>query len=612
MVISLCVFFLLSSIALLIGNQVLGLFRCQFADPEEELLFSYGLGLVLLSWLVMIVGAAGFLEKKFLWLEITILGISSLSRVPGLWSNMNKKNWPPRKDPPPDWLEIIFWFLIIWIGAGALVPPFGTDAIAYHLSLPQAFLRMRRIDWIPDDVNSLFPFFMGSLFTLALALRDEIVAQLFHWGLGVTLAVSVSGFFSRFFDSRKWGRIAAIFLILTPGIFNEMRTSLVDVGWACYGFMSFYALAVARSHEGKGWPWLSFIFLGATMGVKYLAVLSVSATFCVLMVWAFRSKWTFGKIFGWTLVMGVIGMVVSGYWYFKAYQVHGNPFYPYFNQFFGLKPFLVGTHAPGEYAHKAGMGRSLSSLFLLPFNLTLFPARFDGWREQIGSAYLVFLPFAFRGAWTEIRQGMVIYIAIFTLGWFWLGQVTRFLYPALPFLTLLIVSGIFFYSRNRKPVFIFSLLALVLTINGLILTYHSRESLAYLAGFESKDAFLLKRERSYNIAKFVRENLPKDAKILNCEETRMFYFARNLVREAGYRFRTKYDRTEGLEPVLNRLKEEGFTHLLIADSGKEPEKMGIRKWVGPETHNGRLKRVYRSTFKERDGREIEYALFEIQ
>ena len=58
--------------------------------------------------------------------------------------------------------------------------------------------------------------------------------------------------------------------------------------------------------------------------------------------------------------------IVSGYWYVKAYAVCGNPFYPYFNRFFGLEPLLAASsHAVEEYGHKAGMGSGLLSLLAL-------------------------------------------------------------------------------------------------------------------------------------------------------------------------------------------------------------------------------------------------------
>ena len=606
MIVSLAVFLILFLTALLIGNQALRFFHCRFRDGEEELVFSYGLGVLFLSWTVLALGIAGRLEARFLWVAIMVLAAAGSFRIRHILGL-------PRTSESR-WLRRIFWLVAVFIGVGAMTPLYGSDTLAYHLSCSKAFLNMKRVDLVLDDMNSLFPLFTEMLFTLGLALRNETVAQLFHWSLGVLLAFSLTSFFDRFFGSKKWGRIAALFFLLTPGIFNEMRTALVDVAWAAYGFLSFYALGVGMAEKHKGWLWLSFLFLGVTLGIKYLAALSVLSTFCVFLVLAFQSAWKPMSVLRWTLAMGLGVVLISGYWYLKAYRVYGNPVYPYFNSWFGLEPLRIGLQSPGEYGHKAGMGRSLWSLLSLPFRLTFFPTRFDGWAEQLGPAYLVFLPFVFLGPRTQTRLALELYATVFTLGWFWLAQVTRFFYPALPFLTLLILSGLYCYdeAERKRPSFCSRILLLILLLNGAILVYHSREGLAYLVGLEPKAVFLEKRERSYHIAKFVNENTPPDAKILNFEEPRMFYFNRTLVRESAYRFRTRYDQTNDRGEIFERLKRDGFTHLLVANEVSRKRGKAGGGWIDHDSQDRRLDRVYQTHFRERNGREMEYTLYRLR
>ena len=614
MIVSLEVFLLLGVVSILIGNLCLRFFQCEGRDWEETLVFSYGLGLIFLSYLVLGLGLAGFLEKRFLWAGLGILGGLGVVRLPSFLRRLNPTDKIQEKDPTPVWLEICFWWVIVWVGLGAFVPIFDSDSLAYHLSTPLEFLRMKHTGLVTDDVNSLFPFFTEMLFTLGIALRNETVAQLLSWSVGVLLTVAIASFFARFFDSKKWGRIAGLFFLLTPGIFNEMRVPLVDVAWACYGFLSFYALAVAMSGEKKGWLLISFIFLGVTLGIKYLAALSLVSAFAAFIFLAVSSGWKPTWILKWGVAMLATVFIVSGYWYVKAYAVCGNPFYPYFNRFFGLEPLLAASsHAVEEYGHKAGMGSGLLSLLALPFNMTFFPALFDGWAEQIGPAYLVFLPFMFWGRWNRVRAALGIYSLVFILGLFRLAQVTRFFFPALPFITLLITSGIYFFCGVRRgkclPVYFF--LASVLFLNSAILGFHSREGFSFLLGFETRDAFLAKRERSYSIAKFVNENTSSDAKILNAEEVRMFYFDRVLVRESGYRARTKYDENQNSETVVGRLKQDGFTHLLVSRFGSTKQNEGAVHWVEAARDKKKVEEVYRSEFRERSGRKVGYILYRL-
>lgn len=607
MISTLGIFLLLFWVALLIGNFTLRFFRCLFHDRNEELIFSYGLGLIILSGMVLAGGATGHLTSRALWMGMGVLGAGGSLQIPHLFRLFRNREGSNAQDQESRWLQGILWLVIAIIGLRALVPIFDSDALAYHLSFPKDFLSLKRIDTAPHDVNSLFPFFTEMLYTLGLALGNEAAAQLFHWSLGVLLAFSLVNFFYRYFGSRNWGRLSALFLLLTPGIFNEMSKALVDIAWAAYGFLSFYALVVGIPTKQKGWLLIAAIFLGALCGIKYLAVLSVLSTFGIFLFLCFHSGWRGGSISRWALAAGTGMILVSGYWYFQAFRVYGNPVYPYFNSLFGLEPL------PITYEH-VGKGSGILSLLLLPFNLTFFPARFDGWAEQIGPAYLIFFPFVFWGERTELRLALSLYAGFFTLGWFCLAQATRFLYPILPFLVLLIMSGFYSFYRAGKQTrasFPIRMLFLVFLLNGSLLVYHSREGFPYLAGFESKDAFLEKRERSYGVAKFINENLPPDAKILNLEEPRMFYFKRTLVREPFYRFRTRYDQPGRRDEIVERLKRGGFSHLLIANKIDKKEKFQPKPWADHDSSDQRLERIYQGRFQERNGRERRYTLYRL-
>lgn len=610
MILSLAIFFILVTTAILTGSHVLRLFGCRFNDLEEELLFSYGLGLGMLAYLVLGVGIFGMLAKKPLLGSLALLNLAGLFRIPHLLNRTKQKN--SSGEPRTVWLEIIFWLVALAIGLGCFVPLFDTDSLAYHLSTPREFLAMHRIGWIPSDVNSLFPFFTEMLFTLGLALKDETLALLLSWSLGVLLALAVAGFFRRFFGSRRWGIVAGLFILLTPGIFNEMRGALVDVAWSSYGFLSFYALAAGFSAQKKGWFVLSFIYLGVILGIKYLAAISIFSTLAVFLYLAHKSEWKTSRTILWLGILGIVTILAGGYWYLKAHQAYGNPFYPYFNRFFGLSGVMASSgFGVEEYGHRVGMGKSYFSAILLPFRLTFFPVRFDGWAEQIGPAWLVFLPYLFRGSWRKIRISLGIYAFVFTLSWFWLAQVSRFFYPALPFLALLVTSGMHLSNRQGKknPVLIF-FLAAVFLLNTAMLLFHTREAWAIFSGRETKEAFLLKRERSYPMAKFVNENLPRDAKILNAEEVRMFYFDRTLVRESGYRANAKYGQAHNGDEAIEYLKQDGFTHILTSQFGKKQTK-GAQEWIRAAHRDRKVAELHHSKFQERNGREVDYSLYRI-
>lgn len=610
MILTLAIFFILVTTAVLTGSSILKLFRFEFLDLEEELILSYGLGLAILAYFILMLGVFGFLTNKPISFGLAALNGVGLFRVPDLIQRVREKG---SGEPKAVGLEIFFWLIALVIGVGCFVPLFDTDSLAYHLSTPAEFIRMHRIAWIPSDVNSLFPFFTEMLFTLGLLLKDETLALLLGWSTGILLAVAVTAFFKRFFGSRRWGIVSALFILLTPGIFNQMRGALVDVTWACYGFLSFYALATSFSENKKGRLFLSFVFLGVVMGIKFLGAISVVSTAAVFIYLARQSGWKIFRAFLWLKVCGIVTLLVGGYWYLQSYLTYGNPFFPYFNRLFGLPAVMAsGGFGVEDYTTRVGMGNSYLSAVLLPFRITFFPTRFDGWAEQIGPAYLVFLPYLLRGTWQKMRISLGICTFAFVALWFCLAQVSRFLYPALPFLALLIVSGMHLSTpREKKNPALIYFLSAVFLLNTAMLLFHTREAWGLMLGRETKESFLLQRERSYLMAKFVNENLPPGAKILNSEEVRMFYFDRTLIRESGYRMKSKYGKAPSADEKIGLLKRDGFTHILISRFGEQKPAKGAQEWIGDAYRDRKVQKIHQTTFRERNGREVDYSLYRI-
>ena len=151
MISSLALFILLTGVAILSGNQGLRLSRCQFQDAEEEIIFSCALGLVFLSYMILLFGVLGLLDQKFLWVGVATLGVFGLFRIPHFIRIFKNKENRIEEGRTAVYLEIIFWVILLAIGVGALVPPFDTDGLTYHLSIPREFLRMRRVAWIPSS-----------------------------------------------------------------------------------------------------------------------------------------------------------------------------------------------------------------------------------------------------------------------------------------------------------------------------------------------------------------------------------------------------------------------------------------------------------------------------
>ncbi|HVW36989.1 MAG TPA: hypothetical protein VHB99_06775, partial [Pirellulales bacterium] len=93
--------------------------------------------------------------------------------------------------------------------------------------------------------------------------------------------------------------------------------------------------------------------------------------------------------------------------------------------------------------------------------------------------------------------------------------------------------------------------------------------------------YLHRREPTYAAARIANALLPPDARILS-QEHRAFYIDARITRENIYRRRSGYDRgVDSPVELCNRLRADGFTHLLLAESLNDA---GIR-------YNGTLARL---------------------
>ncbi|MCK4852221.1 MAG: glycosyltransferase family 39 protein [Candidatus Omnitrophica bacterium] len=487
------------------------------------------------------------------------------------------------KGPFPGWHvfdrgEKVLFFLAAFFPlvalSGALAPAIGTDSLCYHLGIPKKFVLQHRIGFIPYTMNSLYPFFMEMLFTLGIVLKNAVLAKLFHWGMGVLLASCVY-FFTREVSDRKTGLLAALLVMSSPGIFNEMVYAYVDVGLSLYAALSVFLL-ILWMQKGRGslrYLVFSGLFLGVCFSIKYLAFYAAVPMAAVLIWHLVREQ---GKT-GMARPLAAFFLpcaAVSFFWYLKSYIVLGDPVFPVLSGFLRTPvAFDVGHH------FDMGMGKGIVDLLRLPWDLAVHPSRFGGRGSQVGIQYFALLPFLVFGffsgkSWFR-RLAFIAagYVAI----WFFLVQRDRFLYPVLPVFAVLISYSVHvLFSGERKRQRVFSFLAVLLLtgafiFNAGICVYHNRHNYRVTLGLETRDAYLKRWVTNYRMAKFVNTHLPEDAKILGTGIYKVYYFDRWIVREGLFEmwegYREKYKTAEDMREYL---KSNGFTHVIYKKINDEP------------------------------------------
>ncbi|MGC9335829.1 MAG: hypothetical protein ACP5JJ_16920, partial [Anaerolineae bacterium] len=216
--------------------------------PGTRLALSAGLGLGLISLLMLGLGLVGLLRPLAGWGLVLILG---LALWPGLRLSLNDLKavqlpWP--ETGFQRWVAIYAVISLSLTLLTALAPPTGWDTLVYHLTGPRLFLEAGEIVH-PIDLPYLgFPQLAEMQFMLGLLLVGERVAPLLHFGYGLmALTITISLARRAFGKDVAW--YAAALLLSVPTLFSLMTRAYVDATLLFYATAAVYSFH--RWREGR-------------------------------------------------------------------------------------------------------------------------------------------------------------------------------------------------------------------------------------------------------------------------------------------------------------------------------------------------------------------------
>jgi hypothetical protein len=230
---------LLALVSYLFGRRLLR--RLEFSSWLEDVCFCAALGLGVVAYLVMLLGLAGLLYRLAL-LPALLAGVvgcypvwAGWLRQWGRWEGMK-----PRKRLllAAGAVALVILLLPVWLAP--LYPPTAFDATMYHLPYARSYVRERGLVVTPDLRYPVFPQTNEMLFTLALLLHDDILAQLIEWLMLALLAAALVAYGRRFLTPRA-GWWAAGLLLANPVLLWLGSVAHVDVGLALFITMAVYS-----------------------------------------------------------------------------------------------------------------------------------------------------------------------------------------------------------------------------------------------------------------------------------------------------------------------------------------------------------------------------------
>ena len=566
-------------------------------ESDTDFIFSSAIGFMILSLGMGIITFPHLLTKTVVYVFLIALVLISLKEIVAI----PKRIKLPVVKFSSNADVLLFLFILVFAGANllfALAPPFGLDEQQYHLTAPMNYIKNGGF-YVMNNLGgqTRYPQNIEMLITLALILKDDILAKLLNYYFGILVLFVIRGLTGRFFS---FGSLlpSAIFYCswLVYYISSQIHVELPLTFFEGVALFSLLLCLESRLVSSPGLPRLRFLFYlsavcaGFGMGIKYTFILSVICLIAVLIFYQlFIIREGIKKSIRRAALFTMIALVIFSPWLIKNTICYNNPLEPfqikrllvYFKSFTG-KGILPADTPQSQLARRSAIlnravypKSSISEFLLIPYNATIY----GDWGRQVfdmlvSPFYLMFLPFIFfikkKG---RITNAILLYVVIFYIQWAFLQPITRYLVSIMPFMAILIAFILHRLGEKQDALVKFAtgilkgiiyIMLFIITFS-ILITLIGRNPVHYLFGLESKTEFL-KRNNAAGIQQvidYANEQLPPSAKILLLWEKRGYYLKRDYKEDSfGSTFASlMYEQGEP-QKVATELKKMGFTHVL--------------------------------------------------
>ncbi|MBV8487276.1 MAG: phospholipid carrier-dependent glycosyltransferase [Planctomycetaceae bacterium] len=344
-----------------------------------------------------------------------------------------------------------------------------------------------------------------------------------------------------------------------------MAAPLNDVALAAFGVAALFAWTRFQDAPSVPRAAVAGILMGLAVGVKYPALvlaglLTVAMLLRPLLDPAWRTRCKLPGLLLMTATFVGAALFVGGPWYLRALAHTGNPFYPFFKNWFagaGLEEVLAPIKRP---------------LAVTPWNmagvlapLTLQPNRFDCFAHQFGPIFLLFLPALLLERTPRRVLSLTMIAYVFIILCMTQRQSMRFVLFAVGPMSV----GVAFLATRwlgRKTLAARALMVILMLLLGLetgLSLARGARAAGVVLGSESFRAFLVRQEPTFRVGRWISLHLPATARLIG-QDHRGFYIPRTYTMELAHRRRTGLgERGESPRQIVETLKKEGFTHLMM-------------------------------------------------
>lgn len=349
-----------------------------------------------------------------------------------------------------DWLNSAIAVVALIHFIVALMPELGHDALAMHLFIPSHMATRHHWGFDADTyVWAVMPMLGDWIFSVGFMLAGETAVRLINVGFIFLLGWLVRDLVSWAGGSAKGAKWAVLIFLSTPLTFTESSSLFIESVWAAYivsGTLHLSQLGDEKT-ESKSNLLLAGLLLGFAAAAKAVT-LTILPVLALVVLWHFKSCLKMIKPSTW-LATGIVFSLVSSIPYITAWQLTGNPVFPFYNGIF-KSPYYPPANF--DSASIFGKGLTWDLLYRATFNSGKYL------EAGVGAPgfqwLLLFVPASFIIMVTKQRRGLVLLLVgiLIVAAVFQSVSYLRYVFPAWAILAAIIGLALGDESHKIGPV----------------------------------------------------------------------------------------------------------------------------------------------------------------
>ncbi len=552
-----------------------------------------GLGLGAIVSIVFVLGTVGWLSRPLLTVLLAagaITGTLDLGPILFRWL---------RTAPTVRFgsLEVLVVVVPLLPGfAYATLPPTFYDALVYHLGLPNLYLASGSLLHPESFSLAGYPQNAELILTLALAVGNEVAANLTSFALTVLAALLL-----RRLVLDRYGRIAGnlAYLLLVSQWFFSFQAAFLKVDLVgAFFLLAGFAVVLDTKPQAGARPWIvAGVLAGLAAGVKFANLMPIGLA-AVSLPWIVGTtrRWRLGALFL------AVALAVSSPWMIRNAVYRGNPMFPAFYQQLGGTGWNDANAARMRSETGMNVDRSIGASAK-----RIATIGWGGGHGSGGQDLQAWMPLLLVGLALSRRRDTRWLLGLSALGLI-LGVTffSKYLRVYCWALMLVPLAGAVLWDRFRHPAArtVVSLVLAGIAVYGLLASAVGLELVSggggrVLRGEIGPQDYLVDRLNYTPVARYIDETLDSSARIRMIGSARTAYIHRTCI--ASYVWDNPFaarlaDDEASTREAIEELREAGFTHVLldVGEMDRLERSQGLFGYSAVEGGRGGIDRFLRA------------------